>query len=258
MRFFLGLVLALALGVMGCGETSGAGGSAGDGGSAGVGGGGIGGDSGEPVPGLWTGQGDCWAICFTVNEAGDALTQGDASGIPGLDCQYWAIDVAFEGCGYLGWGGASDIPIVDGSFEVDSEIIVKGRFESATKASGTFENKVDECSGAWVAAPGIAPPVRCEGEDDSEPCTSFCANDVACYPLEEQIPWCLKWCGDLLDWGAGVSAECGARLTEQIACVGGLQTCELVDEFWAGYWFGDPSSYYPCKTAVDAADSACM
>ena len=44
MRFFVSLVLALALGVMGCSEASGTGGSAGDGGS---GGGGIGGDGGS-------------------------------------------------------------------------------------------------------------------------------------------------------------------------------------------------------------------
>jgi hypothetical protein len=52
MRFFIGLVLTLALGVMGCSEASGTGGSAGEGGSgyggsAGMGGGGVGGDAGE-------------------------------------------------------------------------------------------------------------------------------------------------------------------------------------------------------------------
>ena len=38
MRYFMGLVLALALGVMGCSETAGTGGTAGDGGSGGSGG----------------------------------------------------------------------------------------------------------------------------------------------------------------------------------------------------------------------------
>jgi len=47
MRYFMGLVLALALGVMGCSETSGTGGTAGDGGAGGVGGdGGMGGSAG--------------------------------------------------------------------------------------------------------------------------------------------------------------------------------------------------------------------
>jgi hypothetical protein len=46
MRFFIGLVLTLALGVMGCSETAGTGGSAGDGGAGGTGGdGGSGGDA---------------------------------------------------------------------------------------------------------------------------------------------------------------------------------------------------------------------
>jgi hypothetical protein len=43
MRYFVGLVCVLALGVMGCSETSGTGGTAGDGGSGGDGGGGSGG-----------------------------------------------------------------------------------------------------------------------------------------------------------------------------------------------------------------------
>jgi hypothetical protein len=53
MRYVLGFVAVLALGVMGCSETSGTGGSAGDGGSggeggsAGVGGGGVGGEGGS-------------------------------------------------------------------------------------------------------------------------------------------------------------------------------------------------------------------
>ena len=42
MRYFIGLVLALALGVIGCGETSGTGGA------AGMGGGGVGGDPSRP------------------------------------------------------------------------------------------------------------------------------------------------------------------------------------------------------------------
>ena len=53
MRHFAGLVLALALGVMGCGETTGTGGSGGSAGTGGDGGGGSGGEggtNGEPVP----------------------------------------------------------------------------------------------------------------------------------------------------------------------------------------------------------------
>ena len=52
MRYVLGFVLVLALGLMGCSETAGTGGSGsdggigGDGGSAGMGGGGVGGDGG--------------------------------------------------------------------------------------------------------------------------------------------------------------------------------------------------------------------
>ena len=57
MRFFTSLVLALALGAMGCGETAGTGGSGGDGGAAGDGGsGGTAGTGGNGVCADWAGD----------------------------------------------------------------------------------------------------------------------------------------------------------------------------------------------------------
>ena len=70
MRYLLGLFVALALGVMGCSETSGTGGTAGDGGSAGVGG--AGGEDGEGGTGGTRGQ------VFPCTEQGirDAIAEG--------------------------------------------------------------------------------------------------------------------------------------------------------------------------------------
>jgi len=90
MRYFIGLVCVLALGVMGCGETSGTGGTAGDGGSGGMGGGGAGGDGGtetrtyqfeftelkaDGFPGFLEGVEACdvdTGNCVTSNELGRA------------------------------------------------------------------------------------------------------------------------------------------------------------------------------------------
>lgn len=76
MRCLLGVMLVLALGVVGCSEGSGTGGSAGDGGSAGVGGGGSGGDGGGGVGGDGGSGGD-------VNDCDDGMLceTGDTQGL---------------------------------------------------------------------------------------------------------------------------------------------------------------------------------
>lgn len=87
-----------------------------------------------------------WTICFTVNDAGTALTADP------FDCQGWAIDVAFQGCGQL--RVRDDVPIVDGSFEIDElDNVIRGTFDSAAMASGTFSADLEACSGEWDAAP---------------------------------------------------------------------------------------------------------
>ena len=93
MRILFGFICVLALGVMGCGETTGTGGSGGTAGSGGSGGSAI-------TPGLWLGGDPAsntdgnpfdtgWAICFHVNEDGTALT-------PSPDCD---IDGQVDGEG---------------------------------------------------------------------------------------------------------------------------------------------------------------
>lgn len=62
MRYFIGLVLVLALGVMGCSETTGDGGSGGDGGNGGVGGG-VADCTGEE-DGTPCGSGEAQGGCF--------------------------------------------------------------------------------------------------------------------------------------------------------------------------------------------------
>lgn len=87
-----------------------------------------------------------WTVCFTVNEAGTALTKDP------FDCQGLAINVEFEGCGLLRIG--NDVPIDNGSFEVDAlDNVIRGTFDSATMATGTFSADLEACSGAWTATP---------------------------------------------------------------------------------------------------------
>ena len=48
----------------------------------------------------------------------------------------------------------NDVPIVDGSFEVDTlDNVIRGTFDSATMATGTFSADLETCSGAWTATP---------------------------------------------------------------------------------------------------------
>jgi hypothetical protein len=161
MRYLFGFICMLALGVMGCSETSGDGGS---GGSAGMGGDGGGGGS-AITPGLWLGgdpasntDGDPfdtgWAICFHVNEDGTALTPSADCVIDGEDDEVspfevsWKDDVgrdlAGEECGATGVGAEDDgvatdtVPIEDNAFEFSTHgsVHVVGSFEGDT-ATGT-------------------------------------------------------------------------------------------------------------------------
>lgn len=143
---------------VGCGDSSDGetGGSGGTGGSAGMGGGGSGGVSSRSS-GLWTGEGTWgaggtggagmpWTVCFTVNEAGTALTADP------FDCQGQAILVVFDGCGQL--RVRNDVPIVDGSFEVNAlDNVIVGTFDSATMATGSFSANLETCTGQWDAMP---------------------------------------------------------------------------------------------------------
>ena len=90
-RHFVGLVLALALGVMGCGETAGTGGSGGDGGSAGMGGGGgSGGDAALPeVRFVTQNLNDYWP-CFSID--GDAVVFS-RKGSDDAPWELWSVPV---------------------------------------------------------------------------------------------------------------------------------------------------------------------
>jgi hypothetical protein len=89
MRFFIGLVLALALGVVGCSETSGTGGSAGDGGSGGGGSGGVGGEAGSG--GMGGAGGDSGTtfsysvITSSTGDGADLLEELRNSALPALE-----------------------------------------------------------------------------------------------------------------------------------------------------------------------------
>lgn len=146
-------------GTAGTGGSAGTGGEAGTGGSAGMGGeGGTGATAGTDsiTTGLWTGEGSegpgaPWRICFSVNEAGDALTADP------IECQAFAIQVEFEGCPNTLWW-RPDIPIVDGSFSLTEAgaYDIQGTFDGDT-ASGEATFTVDgvECTGQWQASPSM-------------------------------------------------------------------------------------------------------
>jgi len=147
----------------GSGGSAGAGGPAGTGGSAGVGGsagsGGFGGSGGFPTisSGLWTGggltggggtggAGRPWSVCFTVNDDATALAADP------LDCMGFAIQIEFDGCGQL--GVRDDIPIVAGSFEVDSlDNVIRGSFLGGRRAMGQFSANLKTCVELWNATP---------------------------------------------------------------------------------------------------------
>ena len=173
MRILFTFMCVLALGVMGCGETTGTGGSGGTAGSGGSGGSAI-------TPGLWLGGDPAsntdgnpfdtgWAICFHVNEDGTALTPSPDCDIDGqVDGENpWVIDVSWkddvgidrvdEACGAT---GAFDetVPIEDNAFDFSTHgaVRVVGSFEGDT-ATGTARysdlGATCELVGGWTASP---------------------------------------------------------------------------------------------------------
>jgi hypothetical protein len=143
-------------GTAGAAGTGGAAGMAGTGGTAGMGGTGGAGGVAPIGTGLWTGEGDAgpgapWTICFSVNEAGDALT-ADA-----VECDGFAIRVILGGCPN-DVRSRPDIPIVEGSFSLTEpgSYDIQGTFDGDT-ASGeaTFTADGVDCTGEWQASPSM-------------------------------------------------------------------------------------------------------
>jgi hypothetical protein len=92
MRYLFGFMCVLALGVMGCGETTGTGGSGGDGGSAGIGG--VGGSAGEGGQG---GNGGVVADCTGVEDFTECMP-GDVGGF----CVFGECAVLGSDCSAVG------------------------------------------------------------------------------------------------------------------------------------------------------------
>ena len=100
MRYFAGLVLTLALGVMGCGETAGTGGSGGDAGSGGTAGdGGTGGSGGIGGDGGTGGMPECESARDC--DDGNVCTYDEC---PAWEC----FSLPFSG-GSCDWDGASGV-----------------------------------------------------------------------------------------------------------------------------------------------------
>jgi len=174
------LVLALGLGVTGCGETSGTGGTAG--------GGGAGGDGGAITPGLWLGGSPAsntdgnpfdtgWAICFHVNEDRTALTPSPDCVIDGLDDEVtlfevsWKSDVGREDlfgeeCGATGVGAEDDgnatdtVPIEDNAFDFLTDGAPVGVV--GVRVVGSFEGDTATGTARYADFPGMGPGNTCE------------------------------------------------------------------------------------------------
>lgn len=127
MRYVLGFVCVLALGLMGCSETA---------------------DAGPIKSGLWLGGDPAsntngepfdtgWAICFFVNEEGTALTPSTECDIDGNDDEAYSLEISWkndvggdedgEPCNTDDWaawwgdefGITANVPIEDGSFFIN-------------------------------------------------------------------------------------------------------------------------------------------
>ena len=190
MRYLFGFLCVCALGLMGCGETTGAGGSGGSAGDGGAGG------SAPIKSGLWLGGNPAsntdgtpfdtgWAICFHVNEDGTALTPSPDCVIDGLDDEVTLFEVSWkddvgrdrfdEACGATGAGAedngnATDtVPIEDNAFEFSTHgaVRVVGSFEGDT-ATGTAMyadlGATCELVGGWTATPA---ETDCTGIDNN-------------------------------------------------------------------------------------------
>jgi len=180
MRYLFGFLCVCALGLMGCGETTGAGGSGGSAGDGGAGG------SAPIKSGLWLGGNPAsntdgtpfdtgWAICFHVNEDGTALTPSPDCVIDGEDDEVWPFAVSWKDD--VGWGqaggepgecsvtgvGAPESAIEGNVFEVQThgEVNIIGSFEGDT-ATGTATRSFHpgmgpgsdcELVGGWTASP---------------------------------------------------------------------------------------------------------
>jgi hypothetical protein len=189
MRYLVGFICVLALGVVGCGETTGTrasggtggtggvgfghsdggaggtGGTGGDGGSAGMGGGGMAGSGGSGLitEGLWTGSGQgadgavtiCFNVLFSVVEDRYFLRKPQ---VYLAECNH-SLEVAFSDCegGFLTTG---EIPFVGNSFRTQFDQAgsfhdISGTFDGNT-ASGeatTGSASGGRCSGPWDATP---------------------------------------------------------------------------------------------------------
>ena len=171
MRILFTFMCVLALGVMGCGETTGTGGSGGTAGSGGSGGSAI-------TPGLWLGGDPAsntdgnpfdtgWAICFYVNEDGTALTpspdcdidgQVDGEGPSVIEVSWKddvGIDLVDEGCGATGAGADTDtVPIEDNAFDFSTH--------GSVRVVGSFEGDTATGTAVYADSPGMGLFGACE------------------------------------------------------------------------------------------------
>jgi hypothetical protein len=153
MRYFMGFIFVLALGVMGCSETTGTGGSGGDGGSAGMGGGGVGGAAAcvdNVCPCTEAG------IRAAVAESGGPFTFDCDGTEPVVTAETIVIDndVILDGEGNLTVQSGGDYP--HRVFSVPEGVKAELHRLTATRGSGGVANEgtltIQDCviSGNWT------------------------------------------------------------------------------------------------------------
>ena len=89
------------------------------------------------------------------------------------------------------------------------------------------------------------------GDDDFDACSPWCTVVADC--TETSFSECMDACAEESSQAQAISSECAGAVRNQNVCLGELTCAEF--EAWADEV---PPDSYPCKSADDDVDSACI
>ena len=89
------------------------------------------------------------------------------------------------------------------------------------------------------------------GDDDFDACSPWCTVVDDC--TETSFSECMDACAEESSQAQAISSECAGAVRNQNVCLGELTCAEF--EAWADEV---PPDSYPCKSADDDVDSACI